>query len=81
MTLTIEQTIEISQDRLLELKLPFDLPIGRAKMAMTIVPENLTSPIKRNSAFGCLHDFSDPSKINNEKGAWERAVLEKYAKN
>ena len=77
----IEQTIEINQDRLLKLKLPLDLPIGRAKIAMTIIPEIITSPAERNSAFGCLHDFADPLKINDEKGAWERAVLEKYAKN
>ena len=79
--MTIEQTIEISQDRLLELKLPFDLPVGRAKMAMTIVPEIRTPTVARNSAFGCLHDFADPLKIDNEKGAWEKAVLENYAKN
>ncbi|MCL2026675.1 MAG: hypothetical protein FWG92_07730 [Leptospirales bacterium] len=79
--MTIEQTIEINQDRLLKLRLPFDLPIGRARMAVTITPERKTSPVKRNSAFGCLHDFANPSKIPEEKGSWERAVLEKYAKN
>ena len=79
--MTIEQTIEINQDRLLKLRLPLDLPTGRAKMALTIIPETVTSPSERNSAFGCLHDFADSSKINHEKGAWERAVLEKYAKN
>jgi hypothetical protein len=34
-----------------------------------------------NSAFGCLKKYADPSKIAGEKGAWERAVIEKYAKN
>ena len=79
--MTIEQTIEISQDRCLEIKLPFELPIGRAKMAITIIPEIKTSPIEKKGAFGCLHDFADPSKIPDEKGTWERAVLEKYEKN
>ena len=79
--MTIEQTIEINQDRFLKLRLPFELPIGRARMAMTITPEIKVSPIERNSAFGCLHDFANPSKIPEEKGTWKRAVLEKYAKN
>ena len=79
--MTIEQTIEINQDHLIELRLPFELPIGRAKMAMTITPEIKTSPIKKKGAFGCFQDFADPSKIPDEKGAWERAILEKYAKN
>ena len=79
--MTIEQTIEINQDRLLKLRLPLDLPIGRAKIAMTIIPETITSPTEKNSAFGCLHDFADPLKINDEKGAWEKAVLKKYEKN
>jgi hypothetical protein len=79
--MTIEQTIEINQDRLLELKLPFELPIGRAKIALTIIPEINTPSTGKKGAFGCLHDFADPSKISNEKGAWERAILDKYAKN
>ena len=77
----IEGTIEINQDRLLSLKLPFAIPIGKARMALTIIPEKLVSSIEKNSAFGCMHDFADPSKIAGEKGVWERAVLEKYAKN
>ena len=76
----IEQTIDINPDRFLKLRLPFELPIGRARIAMTITHEIKAFPIERNSAFGCLHDFANPSKISEEKGAWERAVLEKYAK-
>ena len=79
--MTIEQTIEINQDRLLELRLPYALPIGRARMAMTITPEIETFPVDKHSAFGCLHSFANPIKIPDEKGAWERAVLEKYEKN
>ena len=79
--MTIEQTIEISEDRRLELKLPHELPIGRARIALTIIPEIIFIPIEGKSAFGCLQQFADPSKISGEKGAWERAVTEKYAKN
>ena len=79
--MTIEQTIEINQDRLLRLKLPLELPTGRAKIALTITPEIKNHPIEKKGAFCCLHDFADPLKINDEKGVWEKAVLEKYAKN
>ena len=79
--MTIERTIEINQDRLLSLKLPFAFPIGRARIALTITPEKLKPSVEKNSAFGCMHDFANPSKIAGEKGAWEKAVLEKHAKN
>ena len=79
--MTIEETIEINDDRRLELKLPYELPTGRAKMALTIIPEAIIFPVEGKSAFGCLHQFADPSKISGEKGAWERAVIEKHAKN
>jgi hypothetical protein len=32
-----------------------------------------------NSAYGYFRAYADPAKIAGEKGAWERAVLEKYA--
>jgi hypothetical protein len=34
---------------------------------------------KDDSAFGIFHKYADPSKIDGEKGAWERAVAENYA--
>ena len=79
--MTIEQTIEINDDRRLELKLPHELPTGRARIELTIIPESIVFPAEGKSAFGCLHQFADPSKISGEKGAWERAVIEKHAKN
>jgi hypothetical protein len=79
--MTIEQTIEIQPDRRLELDLPFELPLGRARMELTITPETKDSVVKGESAFGCLRRFANPSKIPEEKGSWARAVLEKYAKN
>jgi hypothetical protein len=77
----IEQTIEILPNRRLELDLPSELPIGRARVELTIIPETREMTVRGESAFGCLHNFADPSKISGEKGAWARAVLEKHAKN
>ena len=79
--MTIEQTIDILPNHRLELDLPFELPVGRAKVALTIIPEKKEISSEGKTAFGCLHRFADPSKISDEKGAWERAVLEEYAKN
>ena len=80
--MTIEQTVTILPNHRLELDLPFELPIGKARVELTIIPEKKeNSPIEGKTAFGCFHRFANPSKIPSEKGAWERAVLEKYAKN
>ncbi|GBU24567.1 hypothetical protein R83H12_01201 [Fibrobacteria bacterium R8-3-H12] len=32
---------------------------------------------KKKSAFGCLSEYADVSKIPLEKGAWEREVVKK----
>jgi hypothetical protein len=77
----IEQTIEILPNRRLELDLPSELPIGKARVELTITPETRETAVKGESAFGCLHHFANPSKIPGEKEAWARAVLAKYAKN
>lgn len=79
--MTIEQTVEILPNRRLELDLPYELPVGRAKVILTITPETKETAAKKESAFGCLHYFADPSKIPDEKVAWAQAVLEKHAKN
>ena len=79
--MTIEQTIEILPNRRLELDLPLELPLGRARVELTITPEKRESPAEGKTAFGCLHRFANPAKIPGEEGAWERAVLDKYAKN
>jgi hypothetical protein len=76
----IEQTIEILPDHRLELALPVDLPIGRARVELIITPETKKTASK-SSAFGCLNRFANPSKISGEEGAWARAVQEKYEKN
>ncbi|MCL1955661.1 MAG: hypothetical protein FWF61_07040 [Brevinematales bacterium] len=79
--MTLEQTIEIPPNRRLVLDLPFEWPTGRARVELTVIPEKKKTTNKGKSAFGCLHRFADPAKIPGEKGAWERAVLDKYAKN
>jgi hypothetical protein len=79
--MTFEQIIEILPDRRLELALPIEMPVGRARVELTITPETKKTTAKRESAFGCLHRFANPSKIPGEKGAWARAVQERYADN
>ena len=39
--MTIEQTIEVPVSRRIFLELPSDLPIGKAKMEITITPESM----------------------------------------
>ena len=74
----MEQTIEIPPNRRLVLDLPFEWPTGAE---LTVIPEKKKNNHKGESVFGCLHRFADPAKIPGEKGAWERAVIDKYAKN
>jgi hypothetical protein len=61
--------------------LPYELPIGRARVELTVTPEKKESIADGKSAFGCLHRFASPLKISGEKGAWSQAVIEKYAQN
>jgi hypothetical protein len=37
--MTIEQTVEIQSDRRLVLDLPLELPVGRARVEVTVTPE------------------------------------------
>ena len=79
--MTIEQTIDIQPNHRLVLDLPFELPVGKAKVKLTVIPENIKNITERKSAFGSLSQFADPSKISGEDNAWMQAVLEKHAKN
>jgi hypothetical protein len=79
--MTIQQTIEIPSDHRLVLELPYELPIGRARVELTVTPEKRKPIADGKSAFGCLHRFAAPTKISGEKGAWAQAVIEKYAQN
>jgi hypothetical protein len=78
--MTIEQIIEIPPDRRLVLNLPFELPVSRAKVELTVTPEKREIVVSEKAAFGCLQRFAESAKIPGEKGAWVQAVLEKYAK-
>jgi hypothetical protein len=78
--MTIEQTIDILPDHRLELALPIELPVGRARVELVITPE-IKKTTTNSSAFGCLNRFADPSKIPGEEGAWARVIQEKYEKN
>jgi hypothetical protein len=77
----IEQTMDIQPNHRLVFDLPFELPTGKAKVKLTVIPEKKMNPIKGKSAFGCLNQFANPEKITGEKAAWSQSVLEKYAKN
>ena len=79
--MTIEKTIDIQPNRRLELELPLELPIGRARVELTITPEKAGIQMGGKSAFGCLNRFANPTRIPDEKGAWAKAVLEKHAEN
>jgi len=79
--MTIEQTVEIPADHRIFFDLPFELPMGKAKIKLTVIPEKRKIPIEGNSAFGCLKHFANPDKISGEKNAWAKTVLEKYEKN
>ncbi|GHT59459.1 hypothetical protein FACS1894109_15420 [Spirochaetia bacterium] len=79
----IHQTID--SDSLLGI---FNVPVSlrNTKVEVLVFPAGgNTIPIgsapSGNSAFGCLKKYADPAKIAGEKGAWQRAVIEKYAKN
>ena len=79
--MTIEQTIDIQPNHRLIFDLPFELPIGKAKVKLTVIPENKNTSTKKISTFGCLSSFAVPTKMSGEKNAWTQAVLEKYANN
>jgi hypothetical protein len=61
----------------------FDLPnaLRGRKVEVIIIPAFETSirEPKRGSAFGCLQKYANTSFIDKERGAWERAAIEKYA--
>jgi len=78
--MTIEQTVEIPPNHRLVFDLPFELPIGKARVELTVTPEQNKIANEGKSAFGCLNRFANPAKIHSEKDAWTQAVLEKHAK-
>jgi hypothetical protein len=59
---------------------PISNVTGRQKASLKI-DDTGNNKKEKTSAFGCLHRFANSSKIPGEKGAWERAAIESYAKN
>ena len=59
-----------------------DTPVSipQKKRVVVTIEEERTEETKA-SVYGCLRQYADPAKIEGEKGAWERAVLENYAEN
>ena len=78
--MTIEKTVDIMSNHQLIVDLPLELPVGKARMKLTIIPETKITT-KGESAYGCLHRFAAPSKIPYEEGAWAKAAQEKHTKN
>jgi len=77
----IEQTIDIQPNHRLVFDLPFELPVGKAKVKLTVIPENIQNQTERKSeqtgsVFGCLSQFANPAKISGEENAWAQAALE-----
>jgi len=79
--MTIEQTIDIQANHRLVFDLPFELPIGKALVKLTVIPENKKISTENKSTFGCFNHFANPAKISSEKNAWTQAVLEKHENN
>jgi hypothetical protein len=79
--MTIEQTIDIQSNHRLIFDLPSELPIGKARVKLTVIPERKIITTVDKTAFGCLNHFANPSKISGEENAWAQAVLEKHEKN
>jgi hypothetical protein len=76
----IHQTID-SDSLLGILNVPASLRNTKVEVLVFPAGGNAISQSSENSAFGCLKKYADPFKIAGEKGAWERAAIEKYAKN
>ena len=76
----IRQTID-SEKLSSFLELP--LSLRNTKVEIIVLPvqnEIVNTPVlKRGSAFGCLKKYANPTLMENEKGAWERTVAERYA--
>jgi hypothetical protein len=75
----IHETVD--SERLLGLfKLPLSLRNQRVEVIIRPIESGSHEHAFGKSAFGCLHRFARPDKIAGEKGAWERAAVEKHAK-
>ena len=79
--MTIEQIIDIQSNHRLIFDLPSELPIGKARVKLTVIPEDNKIDVTGKLAFGCLHKYANPAKIQGEKCAWSQAALKKHENN
>jgi hypothetical protein len=59
--------------------LPVSLKSRKVEVIVLPLPDTKEPATERKSAFGCLQKYANASLISEEEGAWERAVVEKYA--
>ena len=57
-----------------------DVSVKNARITVIFMEERSSVPKKSLKSKGMFNHCADISKIEGEKGAWERAVVEKYAK-
>jgi len=59
---------------------PVTIP-QKKRVIVTIEEEEIKESVKsvKHSAYGKLNAYANPSLIPDEKGAWEKATVNKYA--
>ena len=57
-----------------------DVPVKNARVTVIFSEERSTTKKRTLMSKGILNHVADVTKIPGEKGAWERAIVEKYAK-
>jgi len=82
--MTIEQTIEVPVDRKILINLPLELPVGKAKMELTITPESVplgktVKPLK--SLFGIHKNLDTMNAYFERKRANKLFEDNQYARN
>ena len=70
----------MDSDKLASLfNLPASLKSRMVEVIILPVLERQKPNVKKGSAFGCLRRYANPMLISKEDGAWEQAVIDKYA--
>ena len=57
-----------------------DVPVKNARVTVIFAEETIDTKKPSRSLKGIFNHVADVTKIPGEKGAWERAVVENYAK-
>ena len=69
----LRQTLD-SNDLVNLFKIPAQMRNKKVEVRITLLEEKQ----KKSSAFGCLHQFANPTLLSQERGAWEQTVYEKH---